>query len=148
MELIIKEISKATSLETVVKPNPVFFQQVGEERFRKLVNDHYELLKDSEIAFMFPVDYKDEFEKVKKHAADFLIQISGGPDYYKQSRGDSKMLARHARFRIDEKGRHIWLGAYRTLLKELDKEGIDKKNIESFWNYLNNFSMVLVNTNI
>ena len=148
VELIIKDIDTVSSLETVIKPNPIFLQLVGEERFRKLVDNHYELLKDSKIAFMFPVDYKDEFEKVKKHAADFLIQISGGPDYYKQSRGDSKMLARHARFRIDEKGRHIWLNAYRTLLQELEEEGIDKKYIESFWNYLNNFSMVLVNTNV
>lgn len=147
MELIIKDIATgSSSLETVIKPNPIFFQQVGEERFRKLVNNHYELLRDSDIAFMFPIDYEEEFEKVKKYAADFLIQISGGPDYYKQTRGDSRMLARHARFRINEKGRHIWLDAYRTLLKELEKEDVDTEYIESFWDYLNNFSMVLVNT--
>ncbi len=146
MELIIKEIDTTSSLEKVIKPDPGFFQLVGEIRFRKLVDDHYEILKESEIAFMFPVDYPYEFEKVKKHAADFLIQISGGPDYYAQTRGDSRMLARHARFRIYEKGRFIWLDSYRSLLQELEKEGIDTKYIESFWNYLNNFSMPLVNS--
>ena len=55
------------------------------------------------------------------------------------------MLARHARFRIDEKGRFIWLDSYKSLLQELEKEGVDTKYIESFWNYLNNFSMALVN---
>ena len=146
MELIIKDIDTASSLEKVIKPDPNFYKIVGEKRFRKLVADHYELLKDSDIAFMFPIAYEDEFEKVKKHAADFLIQISGGPDYYAQTRGDSRMLARHARFRIDEKGRYIWLDSYRPLLQELEKEGVDTKYIESFWNYLNNFSMALVNS--
>ena len=146
MKLTIKDITSVSPLEKVIKPDPYFFKSVGEERFRKLVDDHYELLKDSDIAFMFPIAYEDEFEKVKKYAADFLIQISGGPDYYAQTRGDSRMLARHARFRIDEKGRFIWLDAYRTLLEALEKEGIDTKYTESFWNYLNNFSMALVNT--
>ena len=145
MELEIKDIKSNSSLETVKKPNPMFYEQVGEERFRKLVDEHYELLKESEIAFMFPIEYEEEFKKVKKHAADFLIQISGGPDYFKQNRGDSKMLARHARFRINEKGRYIWLDAYRVLLKELETEGIEAEYIESFWNYLNNFSMALIN---
>lgn len=146
MTLEIKDAISDITLETIIKPNPNFYKQVGEERFRKLVDDHYEVLKKSQIAFMFPVDYDDEFEKVKKHAADFLIQISGGPDYYKQSRGDSRMVARHTRFRINAKGRYIWLDSYRKLLSELEEEGIDQKNIESFWNYLNNFSMVLINT--
>jgi hemoglobin len=129
----------------VTKPHPEFLSQVGEERFRKLVNDHYELIRHSEIAFMFPVDYEDEFAKVKKHAADFLIQICGGPDYYAQTRGDPRMLARHARFRIDEKGRRIWLSCYAQLLPLLEKEGVRSEYIESFWGYLNTFSMLMIN---
>jgi hemoglobin len=56
------------------------------------------------------------------------------------------MLARHARFRIDEKGRRIWLECYAKLLPELEKEGVSPENIESFWRYLDTFSRVLVNT--
>ncbi len=130
----------------IIKPNPDFFKEVGEERFRQLVNDHYELIRHSEIAFMFPVDYEEDFAKVKKHAADFLIQICGGPDYYAQTRGDSRMLARHARFRIDAKGRRIWLECYAKLLPELEKEGISPENIQSFWDYLDTFSKMMVNT--
>lgn len=130
----------------ITKPNPDFFTEVGEERFRQLVNDHYELIRHTEIAFMFPVDYEEDFAKVKKHAADFLIQICGGPDYYAQTRGDSRMLARHARFRIDAKGRQTWLECYATLLPELEKEGVSPENIQSFWDYLDRFSMMMVNT--
>lgn len=130
----------------ISKPHPGFLAEAGEERFRQLVSDHYELIRDSDIAFMFPVDYEEDFDKVKKRAADFLIQICGGPDYYAQTRGDPRMLSRHARFRIDEKGRRVWLECYARLLPELEKEGINSEYIQSFWNYLNTFSMVMVNT--
>jgi len=146
MNFTITDATLGTIAPTIVKPNPEFLTEVGEERFRKLVNDHYELIRNSNIAFMFPVSYEEDFAKVKKHAADFLIQICGGPDYYAQTRGDSRMLARHARFRIDAKGRHTWLECYVSLLPELEKEGISPENIQSFWNYLDSFSVVMVNT--
>ena len=146
MNLIITEATLNSPNATVTKPSPDFLTEVGEDRFRKLVNDHYELIRNSDISFMFPIEYEDEFEKVKKHAADFLIQTCGGPDYYAQTRGDSRMLARHARFRIDAKGRRTWLECYAILLKELKKENISTKSIESFWNYLDSFSMLLINT--
>ena len=146
IKLVISDGTLGNEYATVTKPNPGFLEQAGEERFRKLVSDHYEMIRDTPIAFMFPVDYENEFDKVKKHAADFLIQMCGGEDYYAQTRGDSKMLARHARFRIDEKGRKIWLECYAKLLPELEKEGVSPENIESFWRYLDTFSRVLVNT--
>ena len=64
----------------VTKPHPGFLHEVGEERFRKLVDDHYDLIKDSDIAFLFPVFDEEDFDDAKKHAGDFLIQICGGPD--------------------------------------------------------------------
>jgi len=146
MNFTITEVVSGKTSPTIVKPNSGFLAEVGEERFRKLVNDHYELIRYSDIAFMFPVSYEEDFAKVKKHAADFLIQICGGPDYYAQTRGDPRMLARHARFRIDAKGRHTWLECYAVLLLELEKEGISPENIQSFWSYLDAFSVVMVNT--
>lgn len=146
MKLTISDGTLGREYAPITKPNPEFFLQVGEERFRKLVSDHYEMIRNTPIAFMFPVDYEEDFAKVKKHAADFLIQICGGPDYHAQSRGDSRMLARHARFRIDEKGRRTWLECYAALLPELEAEGVERAHIESFWNYLDTFSRVLVNT--
>jgi hemoglobin len=146
MTFTITEITPDTSHSAIIKPNPGFLEQVGEVRFRQLVSDHYDLISHSPIAFMFPVDYEEDFAKVKKHASDFLIQICGGPDYYAQTRGDPRMLARHARFRIDARGRRIWLECYATLLPKLEKEGISPENIQSFWNYLESFSKVMVNT--
>jgi len=130
----------------VAKPHPGFLHEVGEERFKKLVYDHYEKIKTSDIAFLFPVFDDDDFEEAKKHAFDFLIEISGGPDYFTQSRGEHQMVGRHAPFRIDEEARKSWLALYKPLLEELEGEGITPEYIESFWNYLDIFSMWLINT--
>ncbi|ADN09856.1 globin [Sulfurimonas autotrophica] len=131
---------------SVAKPYPGFFHEVGEERFRKLVFDHYESIKTSDIAFLFPVFDDDDFAEAQKHAADFLIEISGGPDYFIQTRGEHQMVGRHAPFRIDEKARKTWLELYIPLLEALETEGISPEYIESFWNYLDLFSMWVVNT--
>ncbi len=130
----------------VVKPHPGFFYEVGEARFRKLVFDHYESIRESDIAFLFPVFDDDDFAEAQKHAADFLIEISGGPDYFTQTRGEHQMVGRHAPFRIDEDARKSWLQLYIPLLMELVDEGISEEYIQSFWDYLDIHSMWMVNT--
>ena len=131
---------------SVEKPHPGFYHEVGEQRFRKLVFDHYESIKSSDIALLFPIFDDDDFAEAQRHAADFLIEISGGPDYFTQSRGEHQMVGRHAPFRIDEKARKVWLELYIPLLQEIQDEGITPEYIESFWNYLDLFSMWVVNT--
>jgi len=129
----------------VTKPNPGFLQELGEEGFRKLVSDHYELLKESDIAHLFPVNDPQEFADAKKHAADFMIQICGGPKYFNESRGAPRMVGRHAPFRIDEHARQRWLECYAMLLPALSPQ-VSNENIQSYWNYLNVFSQWMVNT--
>jgi hemoglobin len=130
----------------VTKPNPAFFLQVGEERMRKLVNDHYEMIRTSDIAFLFPVSDEEEFSAAKKHSADFLIQICGGPNYFSQTRGEPRMVGRHAPFRIDKNSRKRWLEFYAVLLPQLEAEGINAGDVQSYWNYLDIFSIWMVNT--
>ena len=130
----------------VTKPHPGFFYEVGEERFKKLVYAHYDLIEKSDIAFLFPVHDEEDFAEAKKHAFDFLVEMCGGPKYFTQNRGAFQMVGRHAPFRIDEAGRKTWLSLMAQLLEELPKEGISEEYIQSFWDYLNIFSMWLVNT--
>jgi len=130
----------------VTKAFPGFYQQVGEERFRKLISDHYDLLKESSIKHLFPVDDPHAFELAKKHAADFFIQICGGPMYFQASRGAPMMGSRHAPFAITAEARVVWLELYAKLLEELADEGVSEENIESFWRYLEVFSKHMVNT--
>ena len=132
--------------EPVTKPHPGFFYEVGEERFRKLVNDHYESIRDSKIASLFPVNDVYSFEDAKKHAADFFIEFCGGPDYFTQTRGEYQMVGRHSPFRITDEDRKEWLRLYQPLLQELLDEGISEEYIQSFWDYIEGHSKWMINT--
>lgn len=129
----------------VTKPIPEFLLEVGEIGIRKLVSDHYDTIKTSDISHLFPMDAK-EFEDAKKHSSDFFIQICGGPAYFNQNRGAPQMVGRHAPFRIDAKARQTWLELYKPLILELEEQGITSKSLQSYWNYLDVFSSWMVNT--
>jgi len=123
-------------------PDRGFLEIIGEEGMRKLVSDHYDLLKQSNIRGLFPPS-DEGFELAKKHSADFFIQICGGPRYFDQSRGKPMMAARHSPFAITSEARDIWLESYSMILKELD---MDEKLKASFWKYLDIFSIWMMNT--
>jgi hemoglobin len=53
------------------------------------------------------------------------------------------MAGRHAAFKITPEARMIWLESYIMVLKDLDMPD-DLK--QSFWNYLDIFSIWMVNT--
>jgi hemoglobin len=125
----------------VTKPAPEFLISMGEERVRKMVADHYELIKQSSIYNIFPQD-EAEFELAKKHAADFMIQICGGPKYFNMSRGAPQMVGRHQPFHITVDTRIVWLTLYAQVIKELP---IEEQIQTSFWNYLEVFSKWMVN---
>ena len=129
----------------VTKPNPKFLAEVGEEGIREIVFVHYELIKESNIRHLFPKD-EAEFEMAKKHASDFFIQICGGTKHFEQNRGTPRMIARHAPFRITEDARNTWLELYIPILEDLKAEGISEESLESFWNYLDIFSLWMINT--
>ncbi len=129
----------------VTKPIPEFLIEMGENGIRKLVSDHYDKLKVSEISFLFPLDEK-EFEEAKKHSSDFFIQICGGPAYFNQNRGAPQMVGRHAPFRITSEARNTWLEMYKPLILELKEKGVTETSLQSFWNYLDVFSSWMINT--
>jgi hemoglobin len=129
----------------VTKPIPEFLIEVGEDGIRKLVDDHYEKLRESEISNLFPMDDND-FAKAKQHAADFLIQICGGRAYFTENRGAPQMVGRHAPFRITAKARAVWLELYKPLILELKDKGVTETSLQSFWNYLDVFSTWMINT--
>jgi hemoglobin len=129
----------------VTKPIPEFLIEVGEEGIRALISKHYDAIKESDIKHLFPRD-DVEFEKAKVHSADFFIQICGGVKYFNINRGAPQMVGRHAPFRIDAKARQTWLELYKPLLEELKKQGVTETSLNSFWGYLDIFSIWMINT--
>ncbi len=130
------------SRPVVTMPDKAILIILKEEGVRKLVGDHYALLRGSSISGLFP---KDDlaFELVTKHSADFFIQIFGGPAYFNENRGKPMLINRHAPFAISPEARVVWLECYREVLLKLK---INEEVVKSFWDYLNVFSHWMINT--
>ncbi|WP_418185974.1 globin [Aliarcobacter vitoriensis] len=126
----------------VTKPSPRFLEVLQEDGLRQLVSNHYDILRTSQIKDMFPQD-DEAFALAKQHSADFFIQICGGPDYFNQNRGAPMMVGRHQPFKITPKARLIWLDSYKQVLENLELEDELK---QSFWNYIDVFSIWMINT--
>jgi len=126
----------------VTLPTKQMFTLLGEDGMRKMVSDHYDLLKESEIKDLFPKN-PVAFEKAKEHSADFFIQICGGPQYFNQNRGMPQLNRRHLPFKITAEARIVWLNCYKEVLQKMD---LPPEVLTSFWNYLEVFSKWMVNT--
>jgi hemoglobin len=120
-----------------------FFSTVGEEKIRQFINIHYEYIKVSQIKHLFPIHSNEAFENAKQFAADFIIQVSGGPDYFNKSRGAPMLKKRHLPFAITPEARDIWLQLYIKALMEVD---IPEDILEGYWVYLDAFSIAMINT--
>ncbi len=127
----------------VTLPNPDFLKVLGEEKFRALVSRHYDLLSESAVKHLFPA-HQRALEQAKSRSADFFIQLMGGPEYYKETRGEPMMRKRHLPFKIDMDARIVWLQCYQIALNEL--EGVPDHLLQSYWNYLEKFSLWMINS--
>ncbi|MDX1809062.1 MAG: globin [Sulfurospirillaceae bacterium] len=123
-------------------PSPLVLEHLGEEGMRKMISDHYDILRVSSIKDLFPPT-DEGIEMAKKHSADFFIQICGGPRYFDQSRGAPRMASRHAPFKITPEARRVWLESYMIVFQNLDLRD-DLK--QSLWNYLDIFSIWMINS--
>lgn len=122
-------------------PDPKLFEVLGEKGFQDMIDNFYELVAESDIAFFFPQD-EEELNKVKKHNAKFFMEVCGGPNTYSEEMGGIDMIKMHQQFSINEKHRTEWLGTFREILEDVD---VDEPLKEAFWNYLDQFSKLLVN---
>jgi len=124
------------------KPNLELYNFLKEDGIRKVVSDHYDLLVESEIRDLFP-NSKELLDGAKKRSADFFIQRLGGPEYYKQSRGNPMLANRHLPFKITPKERIEWLNCYKIVLSKL--ESVPENIVLDFWRWIDEFSNWMVN---
>ncbi len=122
-------------------PSPRIFAAAGERALRKLVHRHHEYLLKSPIHYLFPPD-KESLEKLVNRAADFVVEMCGGPRYYTTTRGEPRMRSRHFSTTIDERAREVWLICYRDALKET---GFPLPILEEFWSWIEPFSIRMIN---
>jgi hemoglobin len=141
MEFTISEYIPG-SRPDVKLPSTEMFSILGEEGIRKLVSDHYDILSQSSVKELFPQD-ETGLERAKKHSSDFFIQICGGPMYFSKNRGKPMLYKRHLPHKITAEAREVWLNCYKSALEERD---LPEEVLLSFWNYLDIFSIWLVNS--
>jgi hemoglobin len=129
-------------------PIKAFYDALGFEGMRALMYDFYDIIYESDIAHFFPQD-PEEFEKVKVKNTKFFIEICGGPKVYEGNNtglGLNEFMVRlHDDFSIYDKSRLEWLGAMREALSKLD---IKQELKDDFWDYVEKFSKLTVNTTI
>ena len=135
----------ASFIPPVQKPNPNFLKEVTEEGIRDLLTRLYTCLDTSPIRDIFPAKDTQEMMKASQISADFFIQICGGPQYFNQNRGMPQMRGRHAPFTITAEARLHWLICFEEALKPLEGK-ISEDSLQSFWNYINIFSIMMINT--
>ena len=141
IELKITDDNKG-SRPNISLPHRGILEFLKEEGVRKLISDHYDKIRVSSINHIFPTE-DVIFEAAKKNSADFFVQILGGPTYYNENRGAPMLVRRHLPFTITEEGRKVWLGIYKELLPALE---MPDELLLSFWNYLDQFSIWMINT--
>ena len=135
----------ANFIPPVQKPNSGFLSEVGEQGIRDLLTRLYTCLDKSPIRNIFPADDTQGMMEASQVSADFFIQICGGPQYFNQNRGMPQMRGRHAPFAITAEARLHWLSCFEKALKPLEGK-VSEENLQSFWNYINIFSIMMINT--
>jgi len=128
-------------------PSKRFFDAIGgEDGMRELMYSFYDLIFESDIHNFFPQD-RAEFDKVKEKNTKFFIEICGGPKVYQEDANgqdlDEYMIHVHDDFTIDENARVEWLGCMKTALEKFD---IDEDAKKEFWDYVEAFSKLTVNS--
>ncbi len=141
-DLHITPFSPEIASPAVDLPDKRLLDVLGEEGMRNLINDHYELLVNSEASHLFP-PRGPELALAKQKASDFFIQILGGFPHYNENQGKPMLRKRHMPFTIDAKAREIWLECYREVLL---KRNLQEDVLLSYWHYLDKFSMWMVNS--
>lgn len=138
------QISKYTPGERpeVTLPTQEIYRILGDEGIRKLVKDHYDLLAKSDIKNLFPQD-TPRLERAVKNSSDFFIQICGGPMYFNKNRGRPMMNKRHLPHKITTEAREVWLDCFNLAIQ---KQNLPNEVALSFWNYIDVFSMWMVNS--
>ncbi len=130
--------------ESISLPDNRFYEAVGaDEGFKKLINEFYDRIVESDIAFFFPQE-EEEIERIKEHNGKYFAEIAGGPKRYSEEMGHVDQIKMHKPFSINEKHRTEWLGTWREVLQEFAKD-VEPALVESFFSFLDEYSKLLVN---
>ncbi|CUI16669.1 Bacterial-like globin [Candidatus Protochlamydia naegleriophila] len=126
-----------------ITPDSRIYAAMGENNIYKMLEEFYLELEKSSIRHLFPPDMKAASER----SAAFFVFILGGPPLYQQQFGSPRMRQRHLSFAIDEEARQVWLNCFKHILQDADKKyHFPMEYMDSFWRFLDQFSIWMINT--
>lgn len=126
-------------------PSHDIYPAMGQENIMLMLQDVYDRLGQSKIAYMFPKE-PAELKFAAEKSGLFFIGLLGGPPLYHQQIGPPMLRARHLPFVIDEAGRQEWLRCFDEVLDTaVDKYAFPAEHLEQFRAFLHGFSTWMVN---
>ncbi|MEZ4922784.1 MAG: hypothetical protein R2780_06395 [Crocinitomicaceae bacterium] len=99
---------------------PTIYEKLGDERLRKLLDEFYERVFQSEI--IGPLFNQTQKEVIKDKQFCFLTQFLGGPLRYFEKYGNPKMRMRHLPHPIGLRERDEWLKLMYESIQTLEWE--------------------------
>jgi hemoglobin len=112
--------------------SPSFYDAVGgEPAFRRIAARFYALVAEDDT--LRPLYPGEDLGPAEERLRLFLIQQWGGPAWYSELRGPTRLGSRHAPFRIARPHRDAWLRAMRVAIDDAD---LAAEHSEQLWNQL------------
>ena len=126
----------------VALPSSLFIQSVGQEMLHKIVLHHYSLLRQLASLNFYVKEYQTFMAEVTK-ISHFMIEVFGCSKIYTNEYGLDAMSSMQTPFLMDERSREIWLRLFAQSLRDLS---FPSKNLAEFWDWIELFSLRLLDT--
>lgn len=141
MTQIMNNGHKGSVLEMPPLPSFQLYMKWGEEKIRKLVRYHHNLLRLSDIENFLPSD-QGQFEHATQKTADFFVDVLSRRVSSQNLFGYPALKMRYFQITVDEHARDVWLEMYKRAIIDMK---MPSECIEEFWNWIEPLSLWMIN---
>jgi hemoglobin len=121
-----------------------FYDRVGGAAFfEQLTRRFYHGIGDDPVLGPLYPDGEADLEQARVNLRDFLVQFWGGPDHYRQRRGEPRLRQRHAPFPIGPAERDAWVARMSAALSQAGLGELEEIQLRT---YLSRAAAAMVNT--
>jgi hemoglobin len=114
----------------------------GQAFFERLTCSFYRRVQaEPVLAELYPKD-PEALEAARLHLEWFLVQFWGGPDLYRQRRGEPRLRMRHAPFRIGKHERDLW---YEAMAGSVKEQGLGPMEQTQLLSYFSSAATAMIN---
>lgn len=134
--------SKNNFIFPPIKKPSKFLDTIGREMITKTILYHFSLMRKIASQNFYLNEYQDLMDEVIK-IAHFMTEALGCSAIYTNEYGCTALLDSKLPFNLSENARELWLNLYIQTLKDVN---FPKNMLPDFWNWLELFSLYLLDT--